>query len=93
MNAVANWLGIEFTAKLNRYMLLIELLVLAAFVVLGLHSLYVGGAGAGHLTLLPWYDPAVFSVADGGGSDLDRRAVLSRVRRNLHAGGGESRRR
>jgi amino acid transporter len=67
VNAIANWLGIEFTAKLNRYMLLIELLVLAAFVVLGLHSLY-GGAGAGHLTLRPWYDPAAFSLATIAGA-------------------------
>jgi amino acid transporter len=68
VNAIANWLGIEFTAKLNRYMLLIELVVLAAFVVLGLRALYAGGAGAGHLTLRPWYDPAAFSLATVAGA-------------------------
>jgi amino acid transporter len=61
-NAVVNLLGIELTARVNRYMLVMELLTLALFVVLGLMALY-GGAGAGGLTLKPIYDPRVFSLS------------------------------
>lgn len=60
-NAAANLIGIEFTARVNRYMLLIELATLAAFLVLGLVALYGRGAGAGGLTLRPIYDPQAFS--------------------------------
>lgn len=59
-NAVVNLLGIEITARINRYMLVMELSTLGLFVVLGLITLY-GGAGAGGLTLKPIYDPQVFS--------------------------------
>jgi amino acid transporter len=59
-NAVVNLLGIQFTARLNRYMLLMELAVLAVFVILGLIALH-GGAGAGGLTLRPIFNPQVFS--------------------------------
>src|SRR6202165_4517728 len=55
-NAFVNLLGIQFTARVNRYMLLMELVALGLFVVLGLIALY-GGAGAGGLTLRPVYDP------------------------------------
>src|SRR5450755_4672350 len=51
-NAIVNLLGIEFTARVNRYMLVMELATLGLFVVLGLAALY-GGAGAGGLTLKP----------------------------------------
>ncbi len=61
-NAFVNLLGIQFTARVNRYMLLMELAVLAAFVTLGLSALY-GGAGAGALTLRPLYNPQVFSLS------------------------------
>jgi amino acid transporter len=61
-NAGVNLLGIEFTARLNRYLLVLELGVLALFVALGLWVLY-GGAGAGGLTLRPLYDPTVFSMS------------------------------
>jgi amino acid transporter len=61
-NATANLLGIEFTARVNRYMLTLELITLALFVVVGLAALY-GGQGAGRLTLTPIYDPHVFSFA------------------------------
>jgi amino acid transporter len=61
-NAVVNLLGIQFTARLNRYMLLMELAVLVVFVILGLIALH-GGAGAGGLTLKPIYDPQVFSLS------------------------------
>lgn len=66
-NAAVNLIGIEFTARANRYMLAIELVVLALFVVLGLEALY-GGHGAGRLTLKPVYDPGVFSLATVAGA-------------------------
>jgi amino acid transporter len=61
-NGVVNLLGIEFTARVNRYMLVMELVTLGLFVVLGLMALY-GGAGAGALTLKPIYNPQVFSFS------------------------------
>ena len=66
-NAAVNLVGIEFTARANRYMLVIELVVLALFVVLGLVALY-GGHGAGRLTLKPVYDPSVFSFSTVAGA-------------------------
>src|SRR5450631_294209 len=66
-NGIVNLLGIEFTAHVNRYMLVMELVTLALFVVLGLIALY-GGAGAGSLTLKPIYDAQVFSLSTVAGA-------------------------
>lgn len=66
-NAIVNLLGIEFTARVNRYMLAMELSTLALFVVLGLMALY-HGAGAGGLTLKPIYNPQVFSWSTVAGA-------------------------
>src|SRR5271154_5313274 len=66
-NAVVNLIGIQFTARVNRYMLVMELVTLALFVVLGLIALY-GGQGAGSLTLKPIYDAHVFSFATVAGA-------------------------
>jgi amino acid transporter len=66
-NAAVNFVGIQFTARVNRYMLIMELAVLALFVVLGLVALY-GGEGAGRLTLKPIYDAHVFSLATVAGA-------------------------
>jgi amino acid transporter len=66
-NATVNMLGIEFTARVNRYMLAAELVTLGLFVVLGSIALY-GGAGAGALTLRPIYDPRVFSLSTVAGA-------------------------
>ena len=66
-NAAVNFVGIQFTARVNRYMLIMELAVLALFVVLGLAALY-GGGGAGRLTLKPIYDAHVFSLATVAGA-------------------------
>jgi len=66
-NAAANLIGIQFTARVNRYMLIMELVVLALFVVFGLVALYAGH-GAGRLTLKPIYDPHVFSFATVAGA-------------------------
>jgi amino acid transporter len=66
-NAVVNLIGIQFTARVNRYMLALELAALALFVVVGLMALY-GGVGAGRLTLKPIYDPQAFSLATVAGA-------------------------
>ncbi len=73
-NAVANFIGIQFTARVNRYMLAMELAALGLFIVVGLFALY-GGQGAGALTLRPIYDPGVFSFATVAGATS--LAVLS----------------
>jgi amino acid transporter len=61
-NAAVNLIGIELTARVNRYILIMELVTLALFLGLGVISLY-GGAGAGRLTLAPFYNPGAFSWA------------------------------
>jgi len=66
-NASVNLLGIQFTARVNGYLLILELAILALFVTLGLIAL-AGGAGAGALTLRPVYDPAAFSFATVAGA-------------------------
>jgi len=60
-NAVVNLLGIQFTARVNWYMLLMELITLTLFVFFGLAALS-HGLGAGGLTLRPIYNPRVFSL-------------------------------
>lgn len=67
VNAVANFLGVEFTARVNRYLLAFELLTLGVFLVLGLHALYAG-EGAGTLTWQPIYNPQYFSLATIAGA-------------------------
>jgi amino acid transporter len=62
LNAAVNLRGIEFTAAANRYLLVLQLLVLAIFFAVGLWALY-HGTGAGHLTLLPLFDANGFSLA------------------------------
>jgi amino acid transporter len=66
-NALVNLIGIQYTARVNRYMLAMELATLGLFLVLGMMALY-GGAGAGRLTLKPIYDPAAFSFATVAGA-------------------------
>jgi amino acid transporter len=66
-NAVVNLIGVQLTARINWYMLIMELLTLALFVIFGLLALY-GGQGAGALTLKPIYDPRVFSLATVAGA-------------------------
>jgi len=60
-NAVVNLVGIQFTARLNGWMLLFELVTLALFVVLGMLALH-DGRGAGALSWKPVYDAHVFSL-------------------------------
>jgi amino acid transporter len=60
LNTIVNYAGIEITAKVNRYMLVAELIVLAIFLVVGVVAL-VQGKGNGH-PLSPLYNSATFSV-------------------------------
>lgn len=66
-NAAVNLVGIQFTARVNHYMLIMELTVLALFVVVGLIALY-GGMGAGKLTITPLYNSKVFSLSTVAGA-------------------------
>ena len=62
LNTAVNYLGIEMTAKVTKWMLVAELVVLAVFLVVGLVALAAGrGNGAGGLT--PFYDGSTFSWA------------------------------
>lgn len=59
LNTVVNYLGIETTAKVNRYMLVAELIVLAIFIVIGIVAL-VQGKGRG-FDFTPLFNKATFS--------------------------------
>jgi amino acid transporter len=62
VNTVINLIGVEFTAKANRYILVAEGVILTIFIVLGLIALYSGDHPTG-LTLKPLYDPDRFSLS------------------------------
>jgi amino acid transporter len=66
-NAIVNLLGIQLSARLYRYMLFIELITLALFIIAGLIALH-SGVGAKGLTLKPVYDPGVFSLSTVAGA-------------------------
>lgn len=59
LNTVVNYLGIETTAKVNRYMLVAELIVLVIFIVIGIVAL-TQGKGRG-FDFTPLYNKATFS--------------------------------
>lgn len=73
-NATVNLLGIHFTARVNFCLLAIELVMLAAFLILGSIAL-AHGAGAARVTLGPLYDARSFSLATVAGATST--AVLS----------------
>jgi amino acid transporter len=60
LNTAVNYLGIEMTARINRWMLVAELVVLAIFLVVGIVAL-VNGAGRG-FDFTPIYNSSTFSV-------------------------------
>lgn len=60
INTVINVRGIEFTAGANKIILILEFIVLAIFIVVGLVALK-NGAGEG-LTIKPLYDSSTFSL-------------------------------
>jgi amino acid transporter len=60
-NTAINYLGIEMTARVNRYMLVAELIVLAIFLVIGITAV-IDGKGGG-FSFRPIYDSSTFSVS------------------------------
>ncbi|MDI3310467.1 MAG: APC family permease [Thermoanaerobacterium sp.] len=61
INTIINILGIEFTAKFNRIVLILELIVLALFVVVGIVAISQGVGGA-QFSFRAFYDPQNFSL-------------------------------
>ena len=61
LNTVVNYLGIEFTARINKLMLIGELIVLAVFLVIGVIAL-ARGNGNGLDALTPIYNEDTFSL-------------------------------
>lgn len=61
-NTAVNLIGIETTAILNKLMLVLQLLILAVFVVFAIRGLMLGIAGA-HLTLEPLWNSAKVTPA------------------------------
>ncbi|GAA3046303.1 APC family permease [Actinokineospora globicatena] len=59
LNTAVNFLGIEMTAKVNRVMLVAQLLILAVFIVIGVVAL-TQGKGRG-FSFAPLFDSATFS--------------------------------
>ncbi|WP_218938313.1 APC family permease [Modestobacter altitudinis] len=62
LNTVVNYLGIEFTARINKLMLIGELIVLAVFLVIGVVAL-ARGEGNGLDALTPVYNSDTFSFS------------------------------
>ncbi|NIE85705.1 MULTISPECIES: APC family permease [unclassified Burkholderia] len=66
LGTVLNLVGVSVTAKVNQAFLVVMLVVLAAFVGVGLFALYVGGKGHGALTLGSLFDVRSFTWAGLG---------------------------
>lgn len=60
-NTFINIMGIDWTAKLNWVFLIIECLLLALVLILGIAFIAKGG-GAGHFSLTPFYQPGFFNM-------------------------------
>src|SRR3954467_14028379 len=60
LNTVVNYMGIEMTAKVNKIMLIAELIVLAIFIVIGIVAL-AQGKGNGFDFVKPLYNSDTFS--------------------------------
>src|SRR3712207_9462148 len=60
LNTVVNYMGIEFTARVNKIMLVGELIVLAIFLVIGIVAL-ASGEGRG-FDFSPVYNSDTFSL-------------------------------
>lgn len=59
LNTVINYFGIALTARVTRYMLVAELVVLAIFLAVGVWAL---ASGRGHFSFDAWFNPGTFSV-------------------------------
>jgi amino acid transporter len=62
INTVINVFGVEFTAKANKIILILEFIVLGIFIVVGLVALS-HGTGNGHLSTKPIYNPGNFNLS------------------------------
>jgi amino acid transporter len=62
INTVINVFGVEFTAKANKIILILEFIVLGIFIVVGIVALS-HGTGNGHLTTKPIYNPGSFNLS------------------------------
>lgn len=62
INTVVNVLGIEFTARANKVIVILELIVLAIFVIVGIVAVVQGVNGA-EFTFKPLYDSDNFSMS------------------------------
>jgi amino acid transporter len=60
-NTAINYFGIELTARVNRYMLAAELIVLVIFLVIGIAAVADGKGGG--FSFHPLYDSSTFSVS------------------------------
>jgi amino acid transporter len=60
-NTAINYFGIELTARVNRYMLVAELIVLVIFLVIGIAAVADGKGGG--FSFRPLYDSSTFSVS------------------------------
>lgn len=60
LNTVINYMGIQFTAKVNKIMLTLELLVLAVFLVIGITAI-AQGKGSG-FSFDAFFDPSTFQL-------------------------------
>jgi amino acid transporter len=60
LNTAVNYMGIEMTAKVNKIMLIAELIVLAIFIAIGIVAL-AAGKGNGFDPLSPFYNGQTFS--------------------------------
>ncbi|WKA53851.1 APC family permease [Planococcus shixiaomingii] len=61
INTVINVIGIEFTARANKIIIVLELIVLAIFIAVGVFAIAQGVNGA-EFTFKPLYDPNEFSL-------------------------------
>ena len=91
LNTVVNYFGIEITARINKIMLVAELIVLAIFLVIGVVALAQrrGPRVRVHPAVQQQHVLARPRLRCG----VDRGAVLPRLRRHLHARRGEPGRR
>ncbi|WP_051191532.1 APC family permease [Microbacterium luticocti] len=60
LNTVINYFGITLTARVNKYMLIAELIVLAIFLVIGLWAV---ASGRGHFSFDAFFNPHTFTFA------------------------------
>ena len=75
LNTVVNYMGIEMTAKVNKIMLVGELVVLAIFIVIGIVAL-AQGKGRG-FDFTPIYNADTFSLAAGASGRCRSRCCPS----------------